>query len=176
MLGFHFSLFVERIPRLFPKCILILTGEMEVHGYKKKKKRKILHRSKSHRSSLPETHGAVLVGTQPSRRAALTYSPTLRGGPSGTPETRPIECPALGRPPPPRVCHFTQGCRSRPGTALPRALCTAGGRANPYELVHLRPLGHRIKALGYSRVFFFSPSTKRTKNAFKKMYMHSFFM
>lgn len=123
MLGFHFSLFVERIPRLFPKCILILTGEMEVHGYKKKKK-KILHRSKSHRSSLPETHGAVLVGTQPSRRAALTYSPTLRGGPSGTPETRPIECPALGRPPwdvaptrlpPPRVCHFTQGDRSDPG-------------------------------------------------------------
>lgn len=39
MLGFHFSLFVERIPRLFPKCILILTGEMEVHGYKKKKKK-----------------------------------------------------------------------------------------------------------------------------------------
>lgn len=152
----------------------------------KKKKKKILHRSKSHRSSLPETHGTVLVGTQPSWRAALTYSPTLRGGPSGTPETRPIECPALGRPPwdvaptrlpPPRVCHFTQGGRSRPGTALPRALCTARGRANPYELVHLRPLGHRIKALGYSRVFFFfSPSTKRTKNAFKKMYMHSFFM
>lgn len=37
MLGFHFSLFVERISRLFPKCIIILTREMEVHGYKKKK-------------------------------------------------------------------------------------------------------------------------------------------
>lgn len=35
LLGFYSSLFVERISKLSPKCIIILTGQMEVHGYKK---------------------------------------------------------------------------------------------------------------------------------------------
>lgn len=46
MLGLH-SLFVERISKLFPKYIIILTEEMEVHGYEKN----ILYFSKSHQSS-----------------------------------------------------------------------------------------------------------------------------
>lgn len=33
MLGFHYSAFVERIPKLFPKWIIILTGKIKVHGY-----------------------------------------------------------------------------------------------------------------------------------------------
>lgn len=71
--GFHSSLFVERISKLLPKCIIILTGQMQVCGYK----RKFLHISKSPHSFLSKTHRTVLMGTLPSWAATVTQGLTV---------------------------------------------------------------------------------------------------
>lgn len=142
-----------------------------------KKKKKILHRSKSRRSPLSKTRKTVLMGTGPSWTATVTYSLTVFIRSSLTLGIRPTKCPALGRPsqevtptylPPSWICHFSQGGLSRPVTGLWKAHSIARGLANPSELVHLQPVCHRIKALGYSGSLFFFSLNKKNKNAFKK--------
>ena len=183
LFSFHSSLFVERISELLPKCIIILTGQMEVCGYK----RKFLHFSKSHHSFLSKTHRTVLMGTLPSWAATVTQGLTLFNRSSLALETNTDmdSGPCAGHHPqkvkqtePLGVCNLSQRI------SIPTRKSASRGRFNSTKtcqqsrnyLVCLEPFLSHSQGPGVLKSILFFPSVKQKKTAERIFQMHSFLM